>query len=73
MVPDGYLAAAVWATPDKVSFLALAINTVRQETLSPAPPPGTPGPFSLSDENQLRNSLVSRIQGHIYRASKCGI
>jgi ubiquinone/menaquinone biosynthesis C-methylase UbiE len=58
LVPDGYLAAAVWATPDKVPFLGLAINTVRNETRAPPPPPGTPGPFSLADENQLRKSLI---------------
>lgn len=58
LVPDGYLAAAVWATPDKVPFLGLATNTVRNETRAPPPPPGTPGPFSLADENQLRNSLI---------------
>jgi ubiquinone/menaquinone biosynthesis C-methylase UbiE len=58
LVPDGYLAAAVWATPDKVPFLGLAINTVRNETHAPPPPPGTPGPFSLADERQLRKSLI---------------
>jgi enediyne biosynthesis protein CalE5 len=58
LVPDGYLAAAVWATPDKVPFIGLAVNTVRNETRAPPPPPGTPGPFSLADENQLRNSLI---------------
>jgi ubiquinone/menaquinone biosynthesis C-methylase UbiE len=58
LVPDGYLAAAVWATPDKVPFVGLAIGTVRNETHAPSPPPGTPGPFSLADENQLRNSLI---------------
>jgi ubiquinone/menaquinone biosynthesis C-methylase UbiE len=58
LVPDGYLAAAVWGTLDKVPFLGLAISTVRNETHAPLPPPGTPGPFSLADENQLRNSLT---------------
>jgi ubiquinone/menaquinone biosynthesis C-methylase UbiE len=58
LVPDGYLAAAVWATPDKVPFLALAVNIVGQATSAPVPPPGTPGPFTLADENQLRNSLI---------------
>ncbi len=56
LVPDGYLAAAVFATPDKVPFLGLAINTVRNETR--APPPGTPGPFSLADEDQFKSSLI---------------
>lgn len=50
LISGGHLAAAVWATPDKVPFLGLAINTVRQETHAPTPPPGTPGPFSLADE-----------------------
>ncbi|MFY9565252.1 MAG: hypothetical protein WAM27_00525 [Nitrososphaeraceae archaeon] len=59
LVPDGYLGAAVWATPDKVPFLGLAINIVRQETHAQPPPPGTPGPFSLADENQLKNFLVN--------------
>lgn len=58
LVPDGYLAAAVWGTPDKVPFLGLPINIVRQETHAQPPTPGTPGPFSLADENQLRNSLA---------------
>jgi ubiquinone/menaquinone biosynthesis C-methylase UbiE len=58
LVPDGYLAAAVWATPDKCPFIALAVNTVRQATNAPVPPPGTPGPFNLADENQLRKSLI---------------
>ena len=59
LVDGGRLAAAVWASPDKVPFIAVALNTVMKETKSPPPPPaGTPGPFSLSDENMLRNSLI---------------
>jgi ubiquinone/menaquinone biosynthesis C-methylase UbiE len=58
LVPGGYLVAAVWATPDKVPFITLAFNIVRQATNAPAPPPGTPGPFRLSDEIQLKKSLV---------------
>jgi len=52
------LAAAVWASPDKVPFIALALNTVLKETNSPQPPPGIPGPFSLSNENILKDSFV---------------
>jgi hypothetical protein len=33
------------------------MNTIMQETNSKPPPPGTPGPFSLSDENSLKNSF----------------
>jgi ubiquinone/menaquinone biosynthesis C-methylase UbiE len=58
LVDGGRLAAAVWASPDKVPFIAVALNTVMKETKSPPPPLGTPGPFSLSDENMLRNSLI---------------
>jgi ubiquinone/menaquinone biosynthesis C-methylase UbiE len=58
LVPDGYVAAAVWGTPDKVPFLALPISIVRQETHAPAPAPGTPGPFGLADETLLRNTFI---------------
>lgn len=59
LVDGGRLAAAVWASPDKVPFIAVALNTVMKETKNPPPPPaGTPGPFSLSDENMLTNSLI---------------
>ena len=58
LVHGGSLAAAVWASPDKVPFFALALNTVMKETNSPQPPPGIPGPFSLSDENILMDSFV---------------
>jgi ubiquinone/menaquinone biosynthesis C-methylase UbiE len=57
LVSDGYFAAAVWATPDKVPFLALPTSIVRQETQAPAPAPGTPGPFNLADENQLKDTF----------------
>ena len=35
-----------------------------KETNSKAPPLGTPGPFSLSDENSLKNSfMISGFKG----------
>lgn len=58
LVDGGHLAAAVWASPDKVPFIAVALNTVLKETNSPQPPPGIPGPFSLSDENNLKDSFI---------------
>jgi ubiquinone/menaquinone biosynthesis C-methylase UbiE len=58
LVSDGNFAAAVWAAPDKVPFLALPTSIVRQETHAPAPAPGTPGPFNLADENQLRDTFI---------------
>jgi ubiquinone/menaquinone biosynthesis C-methylase UbiE len=58
LVPDGYIAAAVWATPDKVPFIGLAFNTIRNEIHAPPPTPGTPNPFSLADEYKLKNSFI---------------
>ena len=59
LVEGGDFAAAVWASPDKVPFISVPMNTVMKETNSPPPPPGTPGPFSLSDENSLKNSYLT--------------
>ena len=35
------------------------MKTVMKETNSLPPPPGAPGPFSLSDENTLKNSFLT--------------
>lgn len=56
LVEGGHFAAAVWASPDKVPFIFVPMSTVLKETKSPPPPPGTLGPFSLSDQNSLKNS-----------------
>ena len=56
----GRFAASVWATSEKVPQLALAMDTVRKELNIPSSPPrGTPGPYSLADENILKNSFIS--------------
>jgi hypothetical protein len=57
--PSGHFAAAVWASPDQDTLSAATINIVMKETNSKPPPPGTPGPFSLSDENNLKNSFIT--------------
>ena len=57
LVIDGRLAAAVWASPDKVPFISLPLNTVLKETNSKLPP-GNLGPFSLSNENILNNIFI---------------
>jgi ubiquinone/menaquinone biosynthesis C-methylase UbiE len=59
LVNDGRFAAAVWPTPDKVPFISLPFNILLKETNSPPPPPNAPGPFSLSDENLLREYFIS--------------
>lgn len=59
LVKGGRFAASVWATPEKVPQLALAMDTVRKELNILSPPPlATPGPFSLADEEVLKNSFV---------------
>ena len=56
----GRFAASVWATPEKVPQLALAMDTVRNELNIPSSPSReTPGPYSLTDENILKNSFIS--------------
>ena len=52
LVKGGHLAAAVWASPEKVPFISVPMNIVLQETNSP--PPRTLGPFSMSDQNNLK-------------------
>ncbi len=60
LVNGGRFAASVWATSEKVPQLALAMDTVRKELNIPSPTTsGTPGPYSLADENILKNSFIS--------------
>jgi ubiquinone/menaquinone biosynthesis C-methylase UbiE len=57
MVNDGHLAAAVWASPDKVPFLSVSMGTVVKETGKPMPSSDTPGPFKLADQKVLTDAL----------------
>ena len=57
LVDEGRLAAAVWASPDKVPFLSVVMNTVLRETQKPSPPSGIPGPFSLADQRITETAL----------------
>ena len=61
LVNGGYLAAAVWASRDKVPFLSVSMKTVVKETGKSMPPSGTPGPFKLADQSIITDAL-----------SKCG-
>jgi ubiquinone/menaquinone biosynthesis C-methylase UbiE len=61
LVNEGRFAAAVWSSPDRVPFISLPLNIILKETKSqqqPPPPANAPGPFSLSDENLLRDSFI---------------
>ena len=57
LVDGGRLAAAVWASPDKVPFLSVVMSTVLRETQKPPPPSGIPGPFSLADQSITETAL----------------
>ena len=59
LLNNGHFAAAVWASPAQDSLIATTMDIVMKETHTHNPPqPGTPGPFSLSDENSLMNSFM---------------
>lgn len=59
LINGGRFAAAVWASPEKDSLFASTMSTVMKETQTSPPPAGAPGPYSLSDENMLRNYFVN--------------
>lgn len=59
LIEGGHFASAVWASPGQDTLSATTMNIVIKETNSKPPGPGTPGPFSLSDENNLKNSFIT--------------
>jgi enediyne biosynthesis protein CalE5 len=59
LVEDGHFAAAVWSLPAQDTLIAMTMNTVMKEINSKPPSPGTPGPFSLSDESNIKNSFMT--------------
>jgi SAM-dependent methyltransferase len=51
--PGGRVAIAVWGPRERNPWLGLVFDAVSAQIGSPLPPPGVPGPFSLSDCDQL--------------------
>jgi ubiquinone/menaquinone biosynthesis C-methylase UbiE len=49
----GYLAAAVWSTPDKNPFLRIPLDTIKQFIELPPPDPDAPGIFRLAKPGDL--------------------
>ena len=49
----GYLAAAVWSTPDKNPFLRIPLDTIKQFIELPPPDPDAPGLFRLAKPGDL--------------------
>jgi enediyne biosynthesis protein CalE5 len=50
---DGRTAVAVWAPQERNPWLGIVLDAVSGELGAPVPPPGVPGPFSLSDAKRL--------------------
>lgn len=57
--PGGVLAAAVWGPPESVPMMALGYTVISRRLELPPPPPGGPGPFSMSDPSQLAGELTT--------------
>ncbi|MFV2086272.1 class I SAM-dependent methyltransferase [Micromonospora sp. LOL_021] len=55
--PGGVLAAAVWARPPAVPMISLGFSVISRELRLDPPPPGQPGPFSMSDAGQVADEL----------------
>ena len=51
--PGGRVAVAVWGPREQNPWLGVVFDAVSAELGIPTPPPGIPGPFSLSDDGQL--------------------
>lgn len=56
--PDGRVAVAVWGPRSRNPWLGVIADAVQEHTGSPVPPPGVPGPFSLSAAGVLERTLA---------------
>ncbi|MEU6038435.1 class I SAM-dependent methyltransferase [Actinomadura sp. NPDC047616] len=59
LVPGGVLAAAVWAEPEAAPMMSLGYRVLADRLDLPSPPPGLPGPFSMSDPGRLAADLIA--------------
>jgi SAM-dependent methyltransferase len=55
--PGGRVALAVWGPRERNPWLGVVLDAVSAQTGAPVPPPGVPGPFSLSDAGRLARLL----------------
>jgi SAM-dependent methyltransferase len=53
LAPDGRVAIAVWGPRERNPWLGHLFDAVSEQVGAPIPPPGRPGPFSLSDADAL--------------------
>ena len=57
--PGGRVALAVWGPRERNPWLGVVLDAVAAQVGRPVPPPGVPGPFSLSDADALRAHVAS--------------
>jgi SAM-dependent methyltransferase len=55
--PGGRFAISSWGPPERVPFLAIAMQTAMKKLDVPPPPPGTPGPLSRPTEEAIGGLL----------------
>jgi SAM-dependent methyltransferase len=53
LVPDGWLAAAVWGPPERVPIISFPFAVLARELGQPPAPSGGPSPFALSEPATL--------------------
>jgi SAM-dependent methyltransferase len=56
--PGGRVALAVWGPREENPWLGVVFDAVTEQLGIPMPPPGLPGPFSLSDDARLAAILT---------------
>ena len=56
--PGGRVAVAVWAARERNPWLGIVLDAVSAQIGAPVPPPGVPGPFSLTDPDRLAGLLA---------------
>ena len=52
--PGGRFAVAVWGPRERNPWLGSVMDAVSEQIGAPIPPPGIPGPFALSDAEELK-------------------
>jgi ubiquinone/menaquinone biosynthesis C-methylase UbiE len=58
LVPGGVLAASTWSEPQRAPMMSTGYAVLAQRLDMPPPPPGLPGPFSMSDPGRLTEELT---------------
>jgi SAM-dependent methyltransferase len=60
--PGGRFAIAVWGPRRRNPWLGIIFDAAAEQLGRPVPPPGIPGPFSLSDAGRLSELLAAEVE-----------